>query len=307
MGTYYSDDFEAGRARHCRAKAPPWWWISRCPAPVRGLGRDQMWDNKSTRANCDYSFHMAITWWGERCQRYEASTATAGDQHAQAFYGLQGGPTGERRRAFASFRRCGELGAIPPVSCREWRYRGRPAGELLAEGNDGPEGHADRARPRWRARPRTGRQHRGYGRSAALRGAYQFRGCPRGDPVGEGQWAACLGEPLIQHLTLDDSEYAHPDWDHAARRVTSPPFRTRASGQSLGRAAIGIAVGCWRRITAPLPPSRSVMAWGISRKDPNGQVGLRTGCRCSGPDGVGTGRLTPTNSSRSHQRILPRY
>jgi dihydropyrimidinase len=25
-----------------------------------------MWDNKSTRANCDYSFHMAITWWGEQ-------------------------------------------------------------------------------------------------------------------------------------------------------------------------------------------------------------------------------------------------
>ncbi len=25
-----------------------------------------MWDNKSTRANCDYSFHMAVTWWGEQ-------------------------------------------------------------------------------------------------------------------------------------------------------------------------------------------------------------------------------------------------
>ena len=24
------------------------------------------WDNKSTRANCDYSFHMAVTWWGEQ-------------------------------------------------------------------------------------------------------------------------------------------------------------------------------------------------------------------------------------------------
>ena len=40
------------------------------------------------------------------------------------------------------------------------------------------------------------------------------------------------GEPLIQHLTLDDSEYRHPDWDHAARRVMSPPFRRMESVQS---------------------------------------------------------------------------
>ena len=36
------------------------------------------------------------------------------------------------------------------------------------------------------------------------------------------------GEPLIQHLTLDESEYFNKDWDHAARRVMSPPFRDKA-------------------------------------------------------------------------------
>src|SRR5690606_39560004 len=36
-----------------------------------------------------------------------------------------------------------------------------------------------------------------------------------------------FGEPLIQHLTLDESEYFNPDWDHAARRVMSPPFRNK--------------------------------------------------------------------------------
>ena len=43
----------------------------------------------------------------------------------------------------------------------------------------------------------------------------------------------CYGEPLIQHLTLDDSEYRHPDWDHAARRVMSPPFRDKKHQDSL--------------------------------------------------------------------------
>ena len=27
----------------------------------------QMWHNKTSKACADYSFHMAITWWGERC------------------------------------------------------------------------------------------------------------------------------------------------------------------------------------------------------------------------------------------------
>ena len=41
------------------------------------------------------------------------------------------------------------------------------------------------------------------------------------------------GEPLIQHLTLDDSEYYHKDWDHSARRVMSPPFRDKSHQDSL--------------------------------------------------------------------------
>ncbi|MCB1313183.1 MAG: dihydropyrimidinase, partial [Sedimentitalea sp.] len=33
--------------------------------------------------------------------------------------------------------------------------------------------------------------------------------------------------------TLDESEYFHPDWDHAARRVMSPPFRNKQHQDSL--------------------------------------------------------------------------
>ena len=41
----------------------------------------------------------------------------------------------------------------------------------------------------------------------------------------EGKRVYC--EPPIQHLVLDESEYFHADWDHAARRVMSPPFRDK--------------------------------------------------------------------------------
>ena len=53
-----------------------------------------------------------------------------------------------------------------------------------------------------------------------------------------------FGEPLIQHLLLDASEYENKDWNHAARRVMSPPFRDKTpSGQSVGRTAIRLAAG----------------------------------------------------------------
>ena len=52
------------------------------------------------------------------------------------------------------------------------------------------------------------------------------------------------GEPLIQHLTLDESEYFHKDWDYAARRVMSPPFRDKAhQDEPVGRAGVGVAAG----------------------------------------------------------------
>jgi len=41
------------------------------------------------------------------------------------------------------------------------------------------------------------------------------------------------GEPLIQHLTLDEDEYRNKDWDYAARRVMSPPFRPKKHQDSL--------------------------------------------------------------------------
>ena len=48
------------------------------------------------------------------------------------------------------------------------------------------------------------------------------------------------GEPLIQFLTLDESEYFNKDWDHAARRVMSPAVPQQGSS---GRFGPGLQAG----------------------------------------------------------------
>jgi dihydropyrimidinase len=59
MGTYSSDDFESRHPRGARRRHHDG---RRFRLPNQGEGLHdalKRWDNKSTRANCDYSFHMA--------------------------------------------------------------------------------------------------------------------------------------------------------------------------------------------------------------------------------------------------------
>src|SRR5689334_10607858 len=58
MGTYSSDDFESG-TRAALAGGTTMVVDFALPSPGQSLLEAlTMWDNKSTRANCDYSFHM---------------------------------------------------------------------------------------------------------------------------------------------------------------------------------------------------------------------------------------------------------
>jgi hypothetical protein len=58
-------------------------------------------------ANCDYSYHMAVTWWGEKVwDDMPKVVRQGGDHQLQALHGLQGRADGERRRDVRqSFRR----------------------------------------------------------------------------------------------------------------------------------------------------------------------------------------------------------
>src|ERR1044072_699473 len=66
MGTYSSDDFESG-TRAALAGGTTMVVDFCLPDPGQSLlDALKRWDNKATRANCDYSFHMSVTWWGEQ-------------------------------------------------------------------------------------------------------------------------------------------------------------------------------------------------------------------------------------------------
>jgi len=100
------------------------------------------------------------------------------------------------------------------------------------------------------------------------------------------------GEPLIQHLTLDETEYFNREWDHAARRVMSPPFRDKSHQDSLWA---GLAAGSLQVVaTDHCAFTTAQKRGGIHdfTKIPNGTGGLEDRLAVLWTRGVETGRLT---------------
>ena len=294
MGTYSADDFESGTRA---ALAGGTTMVVDFVLPGQGQGlmdAAQMWHNKSGRAHCDYSYHMAITWWGEKVWHDMADSVKAGMTSFKHFMAYKGALMVNDDELFASFRRVGDLGGLAMVHAENGDVVAELTAKLLAEGNAGPEGHAYSRPP----------QVEGEATNRAIMIA-DMAGVPlyvvhtsceesheairRAKQQGKRVW----GEPLIQHLTLDESEYFHPDWDHAARRVMSPPFRNKAHQDSLwaGLASGSLSVVATDHCAFTTEQKR--FGVGDFSKIPNGTGGLEDRMPMLWTHGVGTGRLTP--------------
>ncbi len=194
---------------------------------------------------------------------------------------------------YASFKRCAELGALPLVHAENGDVVAQLQQKLLAAGNDGPEAHA-------------------YSRPPEVEGEATNRAIMIADMVGAPLYVVHVsceqaheairrarqkgmrvyGEPLVQHLTLDESEYFHHDWDHAARRVMSPPFRNKLHQDSLwpGLQAGSLQVVATDHCAFTTKQKRTGV--GDFTKIPNGTGGLEDRMPVLWTRGVNTGRLT---------------
>ena len=242
MGTFSADDFESGTK--AAVSGGTTMVVDFClPSPDQSLlSALNGWHNKSTKAVCDYSYHMAITSWREEIfNDMEEVVKNKGINTFKHFMAYKGALMVDDDEMFASFQRCAELGAMPLVHAENGDVVAALQSKLLAEGNNGPEGHA-------------------YSRPPDVEGEACNRAIMLADMAGVPLYivhVSCeqaheairrarqngkrvFGEPLIQHLVLDEGEYQNKDWDHAARRVMSPPFRNKLHQDSLWS---GLAAG----------------------------------------------------------------
>lgn len=313
MGTSSADDFESGTI--AAASGGTTTVVDFCiPAPDGSmLAAWEDWDKKSKdKAVVDYAWHMCVTGWNERVFDEMAEVVKRGVNTFKHFMAYKGALMVDDDEMFASFRRCAELGAMPLVHAENGDVVAALQQKLMDEGNTGPEAHA-------------------YSRPPEVEGEAANRAIMIADAAGcplyivhvsceqaheairraRQKGMRVYGEPLIQHLTLDDSEYANPNWDHAARRVMSPPFRNKAHQASLWA---GLAAGSLQVVATDhcaFTTEQKRKGLGDFRMIPNGTGGLEDRLAMLWTHGVETGRLTPEEfvaaTSTNIARILGLY
>ncbi|MCY4300701.1 MAG: dihydropyrimidinase [Aestuariivita sp.] len=295
MGTYSSDDFESG-TRAALAGGTTMVVDFALPNPGEGLLESlKRWDNKSTRASCDYSFHMAVTWWGEKVfEDMKSVVQDRGINTFKHFMAYKGALMVNDDEMYASFQRLADLGAIALVHAENGDVVAELSARLLAEGNTGPEAHAYSRPP----------EVEGEAANRAIMIA-DMTGVPlyivhvsceeaheairRARRLGKRVW----GEPLIQHLVLDEREYFHKDWDHSARRVMSPPFRDKKHQESLWNGLMSGSLSVVATDHCAFTTEQKRNGVGDFTKIPNGTGGLEDRLPVLWTHGVATGRLTP--------------
>jgi dihydropyrimidinase len=313
MGTATADDFEWGTKAALSGGTTM--VVDHCiPAPGQSLlAAYQDWRRKSERAACDYGFHMAVTWWDRQVfDEMDACVKTYGINSFKHFMAYKGALMVNDDQLYHSFRRCAALGALPLVHAENGDLVFRLQEHFLEAGVTGPEGHA-------------------YSRPVAVEAEATTRAIMIADMADSPLYVvhtSCTetheaiararaagkrvyGEPIIQYLVLDESEYANPDWDHAARRVMSPPFRAKSHQASLWA---GLAAGSLQVVATDhcaFTTEQKRMGRGDFTKIPNGTGGLEDRMPVLWSAGVNTGRLTKEEfvavTSANIARILNLY
>ncbi len=294
MGTTTADDFESGTKAALAGGTTM--VVDFClPAPGESLlAAYQAWRHKGELAAADYSFHMAITKWSPQIHdEMETVVKTYGINTFKHFMAYKGALMVNDDEMYNSFRRCAELGALPLVHAENGDVVARMQADLLSRGVTGPEGHSYSRPP----------EVEGEAANRAIMIA-DMAGCPlyivhvsceqTHDAIRRAKQAGqrVYGEPLIQFLTLDDSEYQNKDWDYAAGRVMSPPFRNKKHQDSLWAGLQSGTLSVVATDHATFTKAQKRMGAKNFTQIPNGTGGLQDRLPVLWTAGVNTGRLT---------------
>ncbi|SLM65128.1 MULTISPECIES: dihydropyrimidinase [Dickeya] len=255
-----------------------------------------LWRGWAQKAAADYSFHVAITWWGESVHRDMATLVQQeGINSFKHFMAYKNAIMCDDETLMNSFRRSLELGAMPTVHAENGEMVYLLQQELLKQGITGPEGH-----PLSRPPEVEGEAANRAITIAGLMGVPVYvvhvscseaadaiaRARARGQRV--------YGEVLAGHLVIDDSVYRDPDAARAAAYVMSPPFRPKAHQEALWRGLQSGQLHTTATDHCTFCASQKAAGQDNFTKIPNGCGGVEERMAVIWDAGVNSGRLTPS-------------
>ncbi len=296
MGTVASEDFFTGTSAAAAGGTTTCidFVIPGPQQPVMDAWAD--WNGWAEKAACDFSFHVAITWWDETVERDMRKLCREhGVNSFKHFMAYKGAIMADDETLVNSFKTAAQEGALCTVHAENGELVATLQQDIYDKGIHGPEGHP-------------------LSRPPKVEGEAANRAIRIADVLGVPLYVvhtSCIdslqaitrarldgqmvfGEVLAQHLVIDDSVYRNPDWDKAAHYVMSPPFRSKKHQSALWR---GLQAGMLQTTATDhccfcTPQKR--MGVDDFRKIPNGTGGIEDRMSVLWQHGVNTGRLTPS-------------
>lgn len=295
MGTVTSEDFFTG-TRAALAGGTTTIMDFVIPVPGQSLlqAHDQ-WLERAAKSCCDYTFHVAVTWWDESV-RHEMTTLVQhkGINSFKHFMAYKGSLMADDPILLKSFEHSLSLGALPTVHAENGELVAALQKKLLARAPGDPMSHAA-------SRPAVV-EGEAAGRAIAIA---TLLGVPLyvvhvscKEALGaiasaQQQGGRIFGECLPQHLLLDDSVYDQKTWDGAAAFVMSPPFRPRDHQQALWGGVTGGTLATVATDHCCFLAEQKRMGCADFTRIPNGTPGVEDRLMALWESGVNTGRLSP--------------
>jgi len=226
MGTVSADDFESGTASGLAGGTT---CIIDFVIPARGqslLEALKQWRERARKAVADYSFHMAVTGWGEKtADEMRAVVREHGITSFKVFMAYKGAIMVDDGELYQVMKQAARLGAVVTVHAENGDAVFELQKHYVAAGKTGPEFHPA-SRPSMVEGEATARalmMARLHGTTAYIvhmTCRESVEALERAKLSGQ----KCYGETCPQYLLLDDTVFAKPDFEGAAY-VMSPPIR----------------------------------------------------------------------------------
>lgn len=300
MGTVAADDFFDGTAAGLAGGTTTIMDFV-IPDPKQSLLEAyHMWRGWAAKSAGDYTFHVAVTWWGDSVH---ADMGTLVRDHGvnsfKHFMAYKNAIMADDETLVRSFTRALELGAIPTVHAENGELVYQLQQDLLKQGIRGPAAHPLSRPPEVEAEAAN--------RAIAIANVL-------GTPVyivhvscaealeaivrARAKGQRVYGEALAGHLVIDDSVYQSADLEYARAHVMSPPFRAKHHQAALWQGLRGGNLHTTGTDHCTFCAEQKAAGANDFTRIPNGCGGVEERMAVVWDAGVNTGLLTPSEFVR---------
>ena len=229
MGTVAADDFYHGTRA---AVAGGTTMLVDFAIPGKGESLNATYDKwrgwADPKVVCDYSLHMAVTWWDEegKVAKEMEEVTKKGVASFKCFMAYKGVFMVTDAQMFEIFKVCKKIGALAQVHAENGDAIAEGQKIMLEKGITGPEGHC-MSRPEDVEGEATNRAimiGKRVNTPVYIVHVMSKSAC---DAVVRGRrdGIICYGEPIAAGLGTDGCNCWHHDWRHASAYVMGPPLR----------------------------------------------------------------------------------